>query len=112
LPRIAERNPIGVVDRLEIQMSDAVDYLHAYAVRAICKARRMPFGKSKRLQRAVGRIYLLLTKEAALAPNVDHLDDFRAARQVEKSIPTLPETGSSVPTIAKSSNLTPRGHTG
>lgn len=23
-------------------MSDAVDYLHAYAVRAICKARRMP----------------------------------------------------------------------
>ncbi|WP_249119665.1 MULTISPECIES: hypothetical protein [unclassified Bradyrhizobium] len=38
-------------------MSDAVDYLRAYAVRAICKARRMPFGKSKRLQRAVGRIY-------------------------------------------------------
>ena len=67
-------------------MSDAVDYLHAYAVRAICKARRMPFGRSKRLQRAVGRIYLLLTKEAALAPNVDHLDDFRAAREVEKSI--------------------------
>ena len=66
-------------------MSDAVDYLHAYAIRAICKARRMPFGKSKRLQRAVGRIYLLLAKEAAVAPNVDYLDDFRAARQVEKS---------------------------
>jgi len=66
-------------------MSDAVDYLHAYAVKAICKARRMPFGRSKRLQRAVGRIYLLLTKEAALSPNVD-LDDFRAAREVEKSI--------------------------
>jgi hypothetical protein len=71
-------------------MSDAVDYLRAYAVRAICKARRMPFGRSKRLQRAVGRIYLLLTKEAAVAPNVDHLDDFRAARQVEESIATQP----------------------
>jgi hypothetical protein len=81
-------------------MSDAVDYLHAYAARAICKARRMPFGRSKRLQRAVGRVYLLLTKEAAIEPNVGHLDDFRAARQVEKSIATLPETGSS--SIAKS----------
>ena len=40
-------------------MSDTVDYLHAYAVKAICKARRMPFGRSKRLQRAVGCIYLL-----------------------------------------------------
>jgi hypothetical protein len=76
-------------------MSDAVDYLHAYAVSAICKARRMPFGGRKRLQRAVGRLYLLLTKEAAIAPNVDHLDDFRAARQVEKSIATPPESGSS-----------------
>ncbi|WP_249146632.1 hypothetical protein [Bradyrhizobium sp. AUGA SZCCT0042] len=82
-------------------MSDAVDYLHAYAVRAICKARRMPIGKSKRLQRAVGRIYLLLTKEAAVSPNDDHLDDFRTARQVEKSIATLPETGSAMPAIQK-----------
>jgi hypothetical protein len=72
-------------------MSDAVDYLHAYAVSAICKARRMPFGRSKRLQRAVGRIYLLLTKEAALAPNVNHLDDFRAAQEVEKSITSDPK---------------------
>ena len=32
----------------------------------------MPFGKSKRLQRAVGRIRRLS------APNADHLDDFRA----------------------------------
>lgn len=74
-------------------MSDAVDYLHAYAVKAICKARRMPFGRSKRLQRAVGRIYLLLTKEAALAPNVDRLDDFRAAQEVEKSITSAPKRG-------------------
>lgn len=76
-------------------MSDAVDYLHAYAVRAICKARRMPFGRSKRLQRAVGRVYLLLTKEAAVQPNVDHLEDFRAARAAEKSIAAVPESGSS-----------------
>ena len=86
-------------------MSDAVDYLHAYAVRAICKARRMPFGKSKRLQRAVGRIYLLLTKGAAMAPNVDHLEDFRAARQVEKSIAPLSETDSSTPMIARSPTI-------
>ena len=51
----------------------------------------MPFGRSKRLQRAVGRIYLLLTKEAALAPNVDHLDDFRAAQEKEKSITSSPK---------------------
>jgi hypothetical protein len=72
-------------------MSDAVDYLHAYAVRAICRARRMPFGRSKRLQRAIGRVYLLLTKEASVASNVDHLDDFRVARQVEQSINPPPE---------------------
>lgn len=46
----------------------------------------MPFGRSKRLQRMVGRNYLLLTKEAAVVPSVDHLDAFRAARQLEKSI--------------------------
>jgi len=73
-------------------MSDAVDYLHAYAARAICRARRIPFGKSKRLQRAIGRIYLLLTKEAAIAPDIGHLDDFRAARQIEKSIARIPGT--------------------
>jgi hypothetical protein len=51
----------------------------------------MPLGRSKRLQRAVGRIYLLLTKEAALAPNVDHLDDFRVAQDMEKSITSAPK---------------------
>ena len=55
-------------------MSDGVDYLHAYAASAIYRARRMPVGKLKRLQRAVGRIYLLLTKEAAVAPNTDYLE--------------------------------------
>lgn len=80
-------------------MSDAVDYLHAYAVRAICKARRMPFGRSKRLQRAVGRIYLLLTKEAALAPNVDHLDDFRVA-QPSRTKSRVPRIGLRPPKAA------------
>jgi len=74
-------------------MSDAVDYLHAYAARAICRARRMPVGKLKRLQRAVGRIYLLLTKEAAFAPNSNFLEDFRAARRLETSIASAPERG-------------------
>ena len=72
-------------------MSDAVDYLHAYAQRAICRARRMPVGKLKRLQRAVGRIYLLLTKEAAVAPSIDYLEDFRAARRLENRL--LPRKG-------------------
>jgi hypothetical protein len=46
----------------------------------------MPFGRIKRLQRAVGRIYHLLTKEAAYGPNVHHMDDFRAAQKLEKSL--------------------------
>ena len=80
-------------------MSDAVDYLHAYAVRAICRARRMPVGRLKHLQRAVGRIYLLLTKEAAIAPNIDYLEDFRAARGLEKSI--APESGQALSALGK-----------
>ena len=83
-------------------MSDAIDYLRAYAARAICRARRMPVGKLKRLQRAVGRIYLLLTKEAAVAPNTDYLDDFRAARRLETSIATAPERGQASTATAKS----------
>jgi hypothetical protein len=67
-------------------MSDAVDYFRSYAARAICKARRMPFGRLKRTQRAVGHIYHLLTKEASFAPNVHHLSDFRAAQKLEKLI--------------------------
>ena len=80
-------------------MSDAVDYLHAYAKRAICRARRMPVGKLKRLQRAVGRIYLLLTKDAAVAPSIDYLEDFRAARRLEKSI--APERGQALSALGK-----------
>jgi hypothetical protein len=72
--RTQERNRTSAVKVRRSLMPDAVDYLHAYATRAICRARRMPVGKLKRIQRAVGRIYLLLTKEAALAPSVDYLE--------------------------------------
>jgi hypothetical protein len=67
-------------------MSDAFDYFRAYAVRALCKARAMPFGGGKRMQRAIARIYHLLTKEAALGPNLDHLADFRTAQRLEQKI--------------------------
>lgn len=67
-------------------MSDAVDYFKAYAERAICKARNMRPGRPKLLQRAVGRVYHWLSKEAAFGPNTDRMDDFRVAREVEKTI--------------------------
>ncbi|HEY0330031.1 MAG TPA: hypothetical protein VGC77_13130 [Rhodopseudomonas sp.] len=67
-------------------MSDAVDYFRAYARRAICRARTMPFGRSKRLQRVIARIYHLLSKEAAYGPNLDHISDFRAAEKLEKTL--------------------------
>ena len=67
-------------------MSDAVDYFRAPAVRALCKTRAMPRGRMEHLQAVVGRIYHLLTKEAAYGPNIQHLDDFRTAKELEKSI--------------------------
>jgi hypothetical protein len=67
-------------------MSDAYDYFRAHAVAALEKARSLPFGKLKRKQRTVARIYHLLAKEAAYAPNAHQLDDFRAAKQFERQI--------------------------
>ncbi|TWI70467.1 hypothetical protein IQ16_03640 [Bradyrhizobium huanghuaihaiense] len=67
-------------------MSDAFDYFRAYAVRALCNARSMPKGRMKHLQLVVGRIYNLLKKEAAYGPNIQHLDDFRAAQKLESSL--------------------------
>jgi hypothetical protein len=40
----------------------------------------------RHLQALAGRIYHLLTKEASYGPNVHHLDDFRAAQELEKSL--------------------------
>jgi hypothetical protein len=46
----------------------------------------MPLGRIRHLQTVVGRIYHLLTKEAAYGPNLHHMDDFRAARKLEQSL--------------------------
>ncbi len=67
-------------------MSDAYDYFRAHAIAAIRKARALPPGRTKQKQRTVARVYHLLSREAAFAPNIQHLDDFRAARQVERQI--------------------------
>ncbi|SFJ60484.1 hypothetical protein [Bradyrhizobium sp. Gha] len=71
-------------------MSDAFDYFRAYAVQALCKARSMPRGRMKHLQVVAGRIYNLLKKEAAYGPNIQHLEDFRAARKLEGSLDSRP----------------------
>lgn len=67
-------------------MSDAFHYFRAHAVRALCKARAMPVGRIRQLQIVAARIYHLLTKEAAYGPNLHHMDDFRAAQTLEKSL--------------------------
>ena len=79
-------------------MSDAFDYFRAYALRALCKARAMPRGRIKHLQLAAGRIYNLLKKEAAYAPNTQHLEDFRAAQKLEKSLDSRADDGPNVQT--------------
>ena len=67
-------------------MSDAFHYFRAHAVRALCKAQAMPLGRMRHLQIVIGRIYHLLTKDAAYGPNLHHMDDFWAARKLEKSL--------------------------
>jgi len=74
-------------------MSDAFDYFRAYAVRALCKARSMPRGRLKHLQLVAGRIYNGLKKEAAYAPNTQHLGDFRAAQELERRLETRADDG-------------------
>ena len=68
------------------RMSDAYDYFRAHAVAAVQKARALPCGRDKIKQREVARVYHLLAKEAAFAPNIEHLDDFRAAQRLERRI--------------------------
>ena len=79
-------------------MSDSLDYFRAYAVRALCKARSMPHGRMKHLQLLAGRIYNLLKKDAAYGPNTQHLEDFRAAKRLERSLDRPPDKGSGVGT--------------
>lgn len=86
---MAGNRTIGETRRYR-QMSDAFDYFWAYAVRALCKARSMPRGRTKHLQLVVGRIYNLLKKEAAYGPNIQHLEDFRTAQKLESSLDGRP----------------------
>ncbi|WP_407187680.1 hypothetical protein [Bradyrhizobium centrosematis] len=44
----------------------------------------------KHLQLVVGRVYNLLKKEAAYGPNIQYLDDFRAAQKLESSLDRQP----------------------
>jgi hypothetical protein len=67
-------------------MSDAYDYFKAHAVAATQRARALPFGRDKQKQRVVARVYHLLAREAAFAPNVHHLDEFRAAQRLERQV--------------------------
>jgi len=46
----------------------------------------LPTGRVKAKQRVVARVYHLLAKEAAFAPNLHHMEEFRKAREVEKAI--------------------------
>jgi len=62
------------------------DYFREHAIAAARKARALPPGRPKQKQRTVARVYHLLSKEAALAPNIHHLNDFRAARRLERQI--------------------------
>src|SRR3954447_6098493 len=70
-------------------MSDAFHYFRAHAIRALCKARAMPLGRLKHLKAVIGKVYHLLTKEAAYGPNLHHMDDFRAAQKLEKSLDSV-----------------------
>ncbi|UWU91479.1 hypothetical protein [Bradyrhizobium sp. CB1015] len=83
-------------------MSDAFDYFRAYAVRALSKARSMPQGKMKHLHLVAGRIYNLLKNEAAYAPNVQHLEDFRAAQKLERSLDREPDVAATARHLATS----------
>jgi hypothetical protein len=53
----------------------------------------MPLGPTKHLQLMAGRIYNLLKKEAAYSPNTQHLDDFRAAQELERSLDSQADVG-------------------
>lgn len=66
-------------------MSDAYDYFHAHAIAAILKARRLPRGRTRDKQRTVARVYHLLAKQSAPGPDIQRLDDYRAARFANSS---------------------------
>jgi hypothetical protein len=53
----------------------------------------MPRGRAKHLRLVAGRIYNLLKKEAAYGSNTQHLEDFRAAQNLERSLDRRPYDG-------------------
>jgi hypothetical protein len=63
----------------------------------------------KRLQLMAGRIYNLLKKEAAYSPNTQHLEDFRAAQKLERSLDNRTDVG---PTVQGSFDSTRPQNTG
>ncbi|QUS39457.1 hypothetical protein RPMA_11895 [Tardiphaga alba] len=67
-------------------MSDAYDYFLSHAIEATRKARSLPRGRIRDKQRTVARVYHLLAREAAFGPNIQHLNDYRAARSGEKRL--------------------------
>ena len=56
----------------------------------------MPHGRMKHLQLMAGRIYNLLKREAAYSPNTQHLEDFRAAQKLERSLDSRVDGGPTV----------------
>jgi hypothetical protein len=82
--------------RRSIDMSDAFDYFPAFAVRALCKARSMPHGRTKHLQLMAGRIYNLLKKEAAYSPNTQHLMTSGQRRSLKQSLGSGADAGPTV----------------
>ena len=79
------RSPVSPVDTCS-RASDAYDYFREHAIAAVRKARALPPGRPKLKQRTVARVYHLLSKEAALSPNIHHLGDFRHGRRLERQL--------------------------
>jgi hypothetical protein len=65
----------------------------------------MPQGRKKHLRLVAGRIYNLLKKEAAYGPNTQHLEDFRAAQKLERSLGRRPDDAPSAQSRFASTGL-------
>ena len=80
-------------------MSDAVDYLHAYAERAICRARRMPVWQVKASSKSGWTNLSAFDQGSGRRAEQRYLEDFRAARRLEKSI--APERAQALSVLGK-----------
>jgi hypothetical protein len=66
-------------------MSDVHDCFRAHAVAAALKARQLPRGRIRDKQRTVARVYHLLARKSVPGPDIQRLDDYRAARFANSS---------------------------